>query len=289
LHQAASTQHTDASGRFPNLRSPAGALVGAADDDDDDDDDDVSDDGDEHDEEEDEERDQGEPQLYRAVVNTGETEVSMCVRVPIYKDGKHVASNKPQGRNEQFQTLEIVLGPGEIFIFLGATGVLLQHQAVLAAGAHHASFVVMDYHFVPGAPSSRPAEPMAARWNGWRLAALSQRTARGLRGGEERVLNPDARQVAWRSAFTLALTFALTLNSGHRGREELRRRHAQNVRLHHGHAAPGGAEEQRGAWSQGVRAGRPDHLRCTAALTLSPNPGPIALTLTLAPTLAISL
>jgi len=259
---AGSTQHTDSGARFPYLRLPGGALRHADDDDDDDDDDDVSDDGDEHDEEDDEERDQCE--LYRVVLNSGETDVSMWVRVPKYEDGKQVASNRPKGRNEQFQTLEIVLGPGEMFIFLGATGVLLQHQAVLAAGAHHASFVVMDYRFVPGEPSSRLGAPMAALWDGWRLAALSARQARGLRGGEERVLNPHARQVACPSASTLTLTSPLTLNSGHRGREELRRRHAKNPRLHHGRAAPGGADVQRGAWSQGVRAGRPDRLRCTA-------------------------
>ena len=129
------------------------------DDDDDDDDDDDSEDGEEHDEDhQEEDHDDGAPELFRAIINTGETDIAMLVRVPTYKEGKHVASNKSKGVNEQFQTLKIVLRPGEMFSFLGATGVLLKHQAVISADGH-ASFAVMDYRFVRGAPRSPPAAP----------------------------------------------------------------------------------------------------------------------------------
>ena len=193
---AASTLHTDSWKRFPYLTLPGGALSDATfrdDDDDDDDDDNDSEDGEEHDEDhQEEDHDDGAPELLRAIINTGETDIAMLVRVPVYNEhGKHVASNKSKGVNEQFQTLKIVLRPGEIFSFLGATGVLLKHQAVISADGH-ASFAVMDYRFVRGAPSSRlaapPAPPLA--WSGWRDASLSAQQARGLKGGEERVLNP---------------------------------------------------------------------------------------------------
>ena len=189
---AASSIHTDGTKDLHELYQSGGALHGVSVDDDDDDDDDDSDDGEEHDEDAD---DDGYSR-FRAVLNTGVVRFSMYLHVPIFEAGKHVASNRPDGRNEQFQSLEIELQPGDIFIFSKLAGALLTHQAVLTTDAP-ASFVVLDYCFAPGAPRSPPAAPTEApQWTVWRHATKKARNAKSDRASKEHVLNPLAHTLA---------------------------------------------------------------------------------------------
>ena len=190
---AASSIHTDGTKPFAELYQSGGALHGLSLNDDDDGDDDDSDDGEEHDEDVD---DDGFSR-FRAVLNSGDVPFSMYVHVPIFKAGKHVASNRPEGRNEQFQSLEIELQPGDVFIFSKLAGALLTHQAVLTTDAP-ASFIVLDYCFPPGAPGSPPAAPMEAPspWTGWRSATKKARQAKSNRASKEHVLNPQAHTLA---------------------------------------------------------------------------------------------
>ena len=253
---AASTAHTDGAQAYPDLYRQGGALFNVlGDGDDDDDSDDDSDDGEEHDEDLDD--GDGASARWRAVINSGKASVSMYLSVPEYVDGKHVASRRTEGRNEQFQSLEIELQPGDMLLFTSVAGILLTHQAVLTAEGL-TSIMVMDYRFVLGAPRSPPAAPTEAppSWDGWRAAPRKARQAKSDRACEERVLNPV---LSLNAPPHLDLCLRprtdqrLALNSGHRGREQLRRQDAQGSRLHQGHAALGGAEAQRDPWSQRVR------------------------------------
>ena len=68
----------------------------------------------------------------------------MRIRLPRYERGKHIPSEKAQGRDEQFETVEYVLWPGDSFVFLDGAGVYLLHQVTAAAGKS-ACFGVFDF------------------------------------------------------------------------------------------------------------------------------------------------
>ena len=179
---AGSTFHTDSPYLYRSLLIAGGALCGYSDVDVDDDDDDSDDEGDEE-----HSWARGPTPSHRAIINTGPSSFSMYVSVPNFINGEHVACSKTTGVNSQFHLLEVKLKPGEVFVFLGYTGVVMGHQAAFAATAR-VSFLVIDYTLGRGAPGSCQVAPAAAGpapWAEWRDVSQTAAQAKGSRGGEE--------------------------------------------------------------------------------------------------------
>ena len=94
------------------------------------------------------------------VLNAGEHPFSMLLRLPRYERGVHVPSVRAVGtgrRDEQFETVEFVLWPGDSFVFFDGAGVLVTHQAVARVGVE-ACFVVLDFDLQADAAT----EPLSA-------------------------------------------------------------------------------------------------------------------------------
>lgn len=183
---ALSTEHTDRAkadqpGFFPELFKEGGALyqagVGGCTDV-------ATDDGSEHSSYTD-----TNPTM-RTVVNVGKEPLCMRLSLPILDVlGVHVASSSPTGPHDKFQWHTFVLQKGDVFGFVGATGVFLKHQASASKTANGICFSVCDVAYVDGVRDVRqltalPAEAGPWPWEDqWRVAPKSANQARGEWGG----------------------------------------------------------------------------------------------------------